>query len=375
MSTFNNLASQFSSNVVGLVQPFIDKVNVINRTSYNLSSWQLANLKELESKFNGNVKIVIHNDSLGIGPFTIPGVSNVINFDKPIDILLAFPSIRSFINLIRGLKMEVTKTGDGFNVNSNMESVIYLPDWVLDDGKVKLTKGIVNLTDDTRIGIVLHELGHWDELNAQNMLFAHLSALIGVALILYTMISSSKITNFNFMKGAVDRVSVENKKLTFRLIITGLFGLFFYKVINQLLRSVVESGSDTYASNFGYGHTLTNFLKELYPNIEYNPKAEFNSIFSIISELVERITTGYPSLNWRTYDLLNNITIFENVDYITELDLSLFNNIFERGLIKLNQAISKLTPLHQIRKSSIKIMGINENINVLLYGKNFYDNY
>ena len=108
---------------------------------------------------------------------------------------------------------------------------------------------------------------------------------------------------------------------------------------------------------------MADFLKQIYIH-QVEDNKTFNSIFSLIKELIDRIKTGYPSINWRAQDLLNgNIT--ENSEYITELDFSFLNNTLEPYLIKLNMLISKLPSLNNIRQVR-NIRKINENIEILI---------
>jgi hypothetical protein len=336
----------------------IGNSNVLIKNYVDLDSEQITNLKELESKFNGNVEIVVHGDPKNIGPCTMPGIDDIIrpNID-PINIF------KSWSNIIAGLGLKVDKVGEAFNVSSNTKIVMYIPPWFLSN---ELTKGgtdVFELTDETRVGILLHELGHWESLGSISYLLSSLVKLLGIFLFFY---GTSRL----FKKVTESEVE-ENKKpvvetSTLKNIIAVISGLLLFIIVSKILGTQAEISSDNFAKQYGYGKHLAEYVK----NIDIkttNTSKTFNSLFSIIEELVARVKSGYPSLDWRVQNLLaKNVT--ENEEYLTEFNFSLFTNPFETFLNKLNSAISKLVSLKDIRRiTNIKTKrSINENINLLI---------
>ena len=358
------LSQTLLTKITNLNAKFIDTINT-RKASGILTTVQQENLDQLEAKFNGDVTIVVHDDPLGVGPFTIPGLSDVVDFST----FKNFNPFKAWMNQILGLKVDIDKVGDTFNVTSNTKVVLYVPEWFLSD-KAKLNGVSVNLDDDIRIGIVLHEIGHSDTLNSAFFILSLLASLLGFILFIIGSLKllGSKSTTFfsknkNVSKDSEPKKEEQIDKSTLQNLALIISGIFFYIVVSKLLRSAAETGADTYSSKFGYGDDLADFLKQIYIH-QVEDNKTFNSIFSLIKELIDRIKTGYPSINWRAQDLLNgNIT--ENSEYITELDFSFLNNTLEPYLIKLNMLISKLPSLNNIRQVR-NIRTINENIDILI---------
>lgn len=350
------LSQGLLAKVTNLNAGIVGTINTAKRI--DLDQGQQANLAELESKFNGDVTIVAHSDPFGMGPFTVPGSSTIIDFTT----FKGFEPVKMWMNQILGLKVDITKVGNSFNITSNEKIVVYVPNWFLTDDKIVSSKGhIFELSNDSRIGIILHEIGHWDSLNSKYLLLSTLSLLFGL-IMFFTGSVKAVVSGYKYLFSKnKEEPNVKSTLYNLGLIISGL--LFFF-VISKLFRSFAETGSDIYSSKFGYGDDLVTFFKNVMPDQINNDKA-FNSLYSLIQELIDRIKTGYPSMNWRVQDLLSN-NVTENLEYVTELDTSILENLFETFLIKLNVLVSKLKPLNNI-VSIRRIRSINENINILIY--------
>lgn len=351
--SIEDLSTKLLSKITNLNESFQNFI-VEPKSLKILSNNQINNLKELESKFDGNVKIVV-SDSEFIrkkGPCTVPGYSTI---EKWNDITSDIKAILSRVNLIKGTDIKVEKVGETFNVDSSSTVVIYVPRWFLADELIS-AKSHLTIDSDTRIGIILHELGHWDSANSSFILFGALCSLFGIFLIL----SKAFTKQGNVLQE--DKATDIVMKHTVHPLILTILGIILYWYGSKVFGSFAETGADRYAIKYGYGDELDKFLQVASAKSVDTTK-ELKSTLNLLSEVLERAKTGYPSIDWRSRDLLK---VSENEDYITELNFWSFSNILENMLIKLNDIVSKWIPLHNIRSLNIISAYINENIDLLI---------
>lgn len=361
-----NLSIKLLSKVTELNKDFqnaiIDPKISIN-PALSFMSGVSGNLKDLESKFNGNVQIVVSNNTFVnmVGPFTIPGYSTVVDWVNPTSMI---GIMLSRFKLFMGTDAKIEKVGNTFNIVSSDKVVVYVPPWFLLNSPVSFGS-LLNtkfISDDERVAVILHEIGHWDSTNSFYALLSTLVSSLGIYLGIVHFFTKKKL---QVVKESNEKL-VKTKEISMPKmdrLISIISGLFLYFIGANTLRSLAESGADRYASKFGYGDELANFVQYA-TNTSADTTKHLKTLTSLFSELIDRAKTGYPSINWRVQDLLR---FNENEEYITELDFNFFNNIIDSMLIKLDNIISGLSPLHQLRNFNVQIKSsINENIDLLI---------
>jgi hypothetical protein len=355
MSSVDQLYYRVKTLNDGLYNILIEK-SIIS----SLSSSKIKNFEELESRFNGNIQIVVSNSPAikVIGPMTIPGADRITDWYSTMHILSS-PFI-GFFNAIRGMKVSIDKVGDTFNISSSNKVIVYVPPWFLSDTIV--SKDSVNssmsFTDEMRIGIILHEIGHWASMNY--ILLALVSGITGILLFFKGL--NYKKNNKNIVESINTDTSESKDNLQLKAFSFAISGIILYFVVNKLFRSLAESNADSYAVKFGYGPATAKFL-ELHSNTVADKSADLITIQNLFIELIARIKSGYPSINWRVQDLLR----FSESD--TNLNTTSFSliNVLETTSEKLLSIVSKLTPFNKLVKYNISsINTINENINLLI---------
>lgn len=357
------LSQQVLKEIINLNDGIRVNENIFIKNGVNLRTDQLPNLEKLKETFKGNVQIVIHDDPAR-QPCTFPGLDSIISPGiSPVNI---FKICWNFIN---NIDLKVNKIGEVFNITSDTKVIIYLPRWFLSNYVSTGNSGIFTLTDEQRIATILHELGHWESLNTGLNILIQLTKFLGIILFFYGISNLFKKKDKSKIIEAEEKVNevhlIDNSILKNAIYI--ISGLFFYIVVSKLISSESEIISDNFVNKYGYGDKLAEFVKNREPS-KVDISKTFNSLFSIIEETMERIKTGYPSVNWRAQNLLNN-NITENIEYLTEFNFSMFINPFENFLNRLNTFIPKLIPLKNIgRIANIKPKrSINEDINILIY--------
>lgn len=355
-----------------LSNQLLSKVNSLNKDLQNLildpnnppimNTETTINLEKLESKFNGDVRIIVTDSPVidELGPCTIPAHNTLINWNS---IPSALKSVLSRIKLLKGTDVKVEKTGDSFRVTSSEQVFIYVPRWFLtnNDARSPINFKKVPISDDARVGILLHELGHWDSTNSMFTLFGTLATIIGSLLVFISFFLKKEkyVIKEGVEKNQSTEVVVEKNIHPFILAISGVI---FYAYGSTIFGSFAEAGSDKYAARYGYGKELSKYIED-YLATQADTTKNLKSIFGLIHELIIRARTGYPSIDWRVRDLLN---FNENEEYITELSFWPFNNMLEETLIKLNNIVEKLPPLSKLRVLKFHQKSINENINMLI---------
>lgn len=364
------LSKVILSKTTNLTAGITENIYIKNSTS-SLEPEQLENLKKLESKFDGNLEIIVHNDPGRIGPCTIPGLTDIVIPGIDTGIFNLSNTFKSWSNIIRGLNLKVDKVGDIFNVSSDTKVIVYIPKWFLSNQIMKGNRNTLDFTDNSRIGLILHEIGHWETLDSIFYLLSSLVKILGMFLFFYGLTNLYKSKSESKVIESKDIIKLKEESINNRLVLQNIIytisGLIFFVIVSKLFAAQSEIGSDNFSSHFGYGENVAEFV-EFVDAKSVNPNKTFTSVFSIIEELIARVKTGYPSLNWR----FQNLVLSENEEYLTEFDFSLFINPFKIFLDKLNTILSKLTPLKNIRQiENIQIVKykhsrINENIDLLI---------
>lgn len=394
---------------LNIFKKLTDNIHLYDGNQSTLTNDQLQNLKELESNFNGSVNIVVTDAADGAGPFTIPGVSEILTTGKLLRVLEAknvevgldskFTQIRfTFQRFYDFFKEGVTidRSGDSFNVKTafNEPITVYVPPWFLDNsptlqGRSGRTAEI-DITDNTRVGIILHEIGHWTN---NSMLFESISfilRILGLFLFIFSLFKMTQINRFennNKFIQKIKDVSIEKINKTRTLVfyaITAMIGFIIYKfnALSNLFTSFNESNADNISKSFGYGQDVSEYVTAIMTKLggeSYSGPLTSNlkNFEVLFKEFFTRLNSNYPSLEWRTGNLLGLLESDTNLELFIENEVeksSKLSNIITLMLIQFDKLVLTLPSLKNrgnIRSVSNKTYinnnsKINENINLLL---------
>lgn len=397
-----------------------DTIHYNESMKSQLEDEHLQNLEELEKAFNGSVKIVVTEAAEGAGPFTIPAISDILTTNKLLNVVEGREGklgLESTFNQIRFTfqrfydffkeGVTITKSGDSFEVNTSFNNpvIVYVPKWFLEDkptlAGLKGRIAEIDITDDSRIGIILHEIGHWTN---NSMLFASLAFIIrilGLLLFIFSMfkivansanpsnsinqpnnlfqkVKSFGSTKLNSLKSNV----VDPLKVNLFYAITGIIGFIVYRMafVSNVFSTFNETNADNIAKKFGYGQEVSDYVVSIMTKLggeSYSgPLSNFQNFIVLFKELFTRLTSSYPSLEWRSGNLLGMLESDENIELFLEneiLESSKLSNILTSMLSKFDKLVKDLPSLNSgsIRSVSNKnnrIINtkINENIDLLI---------
>ena len=393
------------SGPFAIFKKLADNVYYSESMQTSLTDEQLQNLKELEDRFNGSVNIVVSDAAESVGPFTIPAVSEILTTNKLLKVLEAkdvevgldskFTQIRFTFQRFYDFFKEgvtITKTGDSFNIETSFNEPItlYVPTWFLDnnptlEGQAGVAQ--IDITDDSRIGVVLHEIGHWTN---NSMFFDSISFIIRILGFLLFIFSSIKFfqtkssgNNLNFIQ-KIKTFSVQKVndiKTSSFYAITALIGFILYRMsaITNIFSTFNETNADNVAKNLGYGQAASDYIIAIMTKVNgdsysgplNNSLKNFEVLFK---EFFTRLTSNYPSLEWRTGNLLGLLESDTNFELFIENELgetSKLSNIIISMLSKFDKLVKGLPPLNSGNIRSISNNNrirnnINENIDLLI---------
>ena len=344
--SLQNKLDILNSKIYSTFQSSANNLNI--QSSYN---GQLRErVEELKSHFSGNLNIVVkdvYDNGKLRPPFTIVGAKeiNIYRFENGDlgEISKAFVGIK---NIILGLKLKIQESNNIFNIQSNHTVTVYMPEKLIMSDNFEMKE---------HVSVVLHEIGHWDTTGAYFAFLKMLSGFIGFFLLLYGGLSSiSNLFSFNNpneydnenIRNNIKKENEEVKKSLYKSLIILLIGIFLYFIMKNVFLSFAEDIADSYSKKYGYGEEFASFLSKAHRGKTPNPDWELNNFTDIFEELRSRISTGYPSFNWRSYTLLESQQYVIENETLSKLERFISNNILELIVNKLYKPIMRLKPVN-----------------------------